>query len=184
MSIYQNGNCPPVQAPVCNDCPDLTLGGVRSIFLNRIDHKFADLTDAAEWDLAIANGLVYVFYQANGSVDQAESLQPGYRNNAQQLVAYEYTLNAHVPGFITDMNFWNSIKRSTIWQIGYVLQGVNPSDTLINLSATQAMIFAKVPVASDLKSLVDINVIAKWVQSDGIVPQAGPIGIFEECTIL
>ena len=176
MSIYIPG-CGTPPPPTCQDCPTVELGRVRGFWLQKIGYTFADITNPAEWDTAICAGNVYVFPYANGTAEQSETLSDGYGSVPQTLDGYEYTLNLHEPQYKNNIPFWNFVKRSNQFLIGYKTQ------TLFHLSSFAGMIFPKAAVSADVKSKIDINITMKFVQADLIVPvSAGAAeSIFDVC---
>jgi len=177
MSIYVPG-CGTPPSPTCQDCPTKELGRVRAIWLQSVNFTFTDITDPAEWDAAICAGEVFVFPYANGTADMAEQLSDGYGNVPQTLDSYEYTLNIHEPQYANNVSFWNFVKRSNQYLVGYKTQ------TLFHLSSVAAMIFPKAPVSADVKSKIDLNIMIKFVQEDLINPLNLPrinSGIFSTC---
>ncbi len=174
MSIYLPG-CGTPPAPTCQDCPTKELGRVRGFWLQKVGFTFINIEDPTEWDTAICNQDVYVFPYANGTAEQAEQLSDGYGNVPQTLDSYEFTLNLHEPQYQNNIPFWNFVKRSNQFLVGYKTQ------TLIHLGSVAAMIFPKAPVSADVKSKIDINLMIKFVQEDLIVPVLAPAGIFDVC---
>ncbi len=174
MSIYYTG-CGTPTPPVCTDCPTKELARVRAFWLQKATYTFTDIEDPAEWVTARCAGNVIIFPYANGTVEQAELLSDGYGNVPQTLDSYEYTLNLHEPNYQENIPFWNDVKRSNQYLVGYKTQ------TKINLSSVAAMIFPKAPVSGDIKAKVDINIIIKFIQEDLIVPVTAPPSTFEVC---
>ncbi len=174
MSIYYPG-CATPPNPTCSNCPPKELARVRGFWLQNVNKTFADISNPGEWDSAICSGQIYLFPYSNGTADQAEQLSDSYGNVPQQLDSYEYTLNLHEPEYANNIPFWNAIKNSNQWMVGYKTQ------TLIHLSSVAAMFFPKAPVSADIKAKIDINLMIKFIQSDLIVPQLAPVGIFNEC---
>jgi len=175
-TIYTPG-CGTPPAPTCQDCPTKELGRVRGFWVQKATYTFADITNPAEWNAAICNGDVFVFPYANGTAEQAEQLSDGYGNVPQTLDSYEYTLNLHEPQYKNNIPFWNFVKRSNAYLVGY------KTETLFHLSQVAAMFFPKAPVSADIKSKIDINIMIKFVQEDLIVPvSAGAAeSIFTQC---
>lgn len=174
MSIYSPG-CGSIPAPICQDCPSKELGRVRGFWLQKVSYTFTDITSSVEWDDAICNGDVFVFPYSNGTAEMAEQLSDGYGNVPQTLDSYEFTLNLHEPQYKNNIPFWNAVKKSNQYLVGYKTQ------TLCHLSSVAAMFFPKAPVSGDIKSKIDINLVVKFVQEDLIVPTDAPVGIFDVC---
>ena len=176
MSIYFPGNgCGSIPPPVCKDCIVKERGRVRGFWLQKTTYSFADITNPAEWCAAQAAGDVYVFPYSSGSVDQTELTSDGYGNVPTTLDSYEYNLNLHDPNYAANIPFYNAIKNSYEFKVGY------KTETLFHLSSVGAMVFPKAPVSADIKAKIDINLVIKFIQDDLIVPTAGPAGIFDAC---
>lgn len=161
--------------PVCSDCPTKELGSVRSIFLQKVGFEFSDITSFAEWSDAICNKNVYVFPYTHGSLEMAEQLSQGFGNVAQDVDSYEFTLNAMEPNYVDNCNFWNDMKRSHQWRVGYRTQ------SKVHLSDVAALILPKAPIADDLKSKVIWNITFKFIQENIPCPVDMPVGVFEQC---
>lgn len=162
-TIYTPG-CGTPPPPTCQDCPTKELGRVRGFWVEKADHVWTDITNPTEWETAICAGTVFVFPYANGTAEQAEQLSDGYGNVPQTLDSYEYTLNVHEPQYKNNIPFWNFVKRSNAYKVGY------KTETLFHRSDVAAMFFPKAPVSADIKSKIDINIMIKFVQEDLIVP--------------
>lgn len=174
MSFYHPG-CATPPTPVCEDCPSKELGRIRGIWLQKVTYTFADITNATEWQTAICNGDVIPFPYCNGSLAMSEMLSDGYGNVPQTLDSYEFTLDVHEPQYKNNVAFWNAVKKSNQYLVGYKTQ------TLGHLSSVAAMIFPKAPVSADIKSKIDLNITIKFVQSDLVVPFTMPSGVMDTC---
>ena len=174
MSYYTPG-CGNPPSITCTDCPTLELGRVRSLWLQKVTYTFADITSDVEWENAICSGDVIPFYQCNGSAAQAEQLSDGYSNVPQVLDSYEYTLDLHLPITKENIPFWNFVKKSNQYLVGF------KSQTWLQLSSVAATFIPKVPIGADIKSKVDLALTVKFIQSDLCAMVAGPVSIFTEC---
>lgn len=174
MALYYPG-CAPIDDPLCSDCPDKEFGGIRSIFLKKKSYSFADITDPTEWATAICNKDVYVFPYTRGSLEEAETLAGGFGDTLQDLDSYEFTLNVFEPNFLGNCDFWNSIKKSKDFQVGW------RTETQIYMSDVTTLIVPKAPVPEDLKTKVVWNIMFKFVQENIPCPLGLPIGTFDRC---
>lgn len=174
MSIYMPG-CGNIPAPVCLDCPPLELGRIRGFAMVDVGFTFINVDNPAEWVAGIASKSIYLFPYANGAVDIAEQLSDSYGNVPQQVDSYEFTANIHEPGYLQNMPFWNSIKRSRNYKLYYRTQ------TQIHASDVTVMIVPKTPIPGDIKAKVDVNIMFKWIQASMPVPQIMPTSIFDDC---
>jgi len=174
MSIYYP-SCNPIDPPVCSDCPEKEAAGVRSVFLKKKSYSFVDITDPAEWAAAICSEDVYVFPYTRGSLEMAESLSAGFGDTLQDLDSYEFTLNTFEPNYLDNCDFWNSIKKSKDFQVGW------RTATKIYMSDVTTLIIPKAPIAEDLKAKVVWNIIFKFTQEDLPCPLDMPVGTFDQC---
>lgn len=181
MSIY-TPSCGPIPAYVCNPCRESELGGVRSIWLQNASYTFADISDPNEWATAICNQDVIQFAFTNGSVSMTANTSIGYGNNPTSLDSYTYEVEFHDPILINNgsgangnVPFWDFIKNSSQWLIGW------RTGSQIWLSSVSAQFTPTTPVNSDVKTKIDIDVKAMFVQSNMITPIAEPVGVFTSC---
>lgn len=176
-TIYSPG-CVAPPAPTCSDCPTKELGRVRGIWLQKTSFTFSNINDPNQWNAAVCSGDVVVFPYTNGTVAQAEQLSDGYGNVPQTLDSYEFTLDVHEPQYVNNVPFWNAVKKSNQYIVGYKTQNY------LHQSSVAAMIFPKAPVANDPKSKIDLNIMIKFVQQDLIVPildNSGQFGFCVDC---
>jgi len=174
MSIYYPG-CADIIPPSCSDCPEKEGAGIRSIFFQKKSYSFTDITDPDEWQTAICSKDVYVFPYTRGTLEIAEQLAAGFGNTSQDLDAYEFTLNVFEPNFLDNCNFWNTIKKSKDFLVGY------RTESKIYVSDNEALIVPKAPIAEDLKAKVIWNIIIKFTQEDIPCPVDMPVGTFDRC---
>lgn len=174
MSIYYP-TCVNVTPPVCSDCPEKELAGVRSLFFKKKSYSFVDMTDPDEWQTAICSEDVFVFPYTRGTLEIAEQLSAGFGDTLQDLDAYEFTLNVFEPNYLDNCNFWNTIKKSKDYQVGY------RTETKIYMSDNNALIVPKAPIVEDLKAKVVWNVIIKFTQENIPCPLTMPVGTFDRC---
>ena len=175
MSIYSPGCSETIVAPICSDCPDKELAGIRSLFLEKTSHSFTDITDPTEWETAICAEDVYVFPRTRGSLDIAEQLAAGFGDTLEDLDSYEFTLNVFDPNYLNNCAFWNTIKKSKNYKVGW------RTETKIYYSDKASLIVPKAPVAEDLKAKVIWNIMFKFTQEDNPCPSDIPVGIFDDC---
>jgi hypothetical protein len=174
LTIYTPG-CGTPPAPTCQDCPTKEQGGVRGIWIQKSSYTFADITNPVEWNTAICAGNVFVFPFTNGSVDESPNESTGYGNTPMTQDSISYTIDFHEPQYKNNVPFWNFMKRSQSFKIGY------KTGSLLHLSSVAAQIGVKAPVSADIKTKIDLNVIAKFTQEDLIVPTFAPSTIFDTC---
>lgn len=174
-TIYYPGCDEVIPDPICSDCPDKELGGIRSIWLQKVNFAFADITDPAEWQQAICDKNVYVFPYTRGTLTPAPQESPGFGNVANDVDAYEFTLNIFEPNYASNCDFWNAMKKSHNYLVGW------RTETKIHLSSVAALIEPMAPVSEDLKSKVLWNVIMKFIQEDNPCPVNMPLNTFERC---
>lgn len=177
MSVYYPGCSLVIPDPTCSDCPTKELGRVRSIFLVKTSYTFADITNPVEWQTAITARNVYVFPYTKGTFTMNPVLSPGFGNVEEDLDSYENTLEVMEPNFAGNCNFWNAMKRSNAFKIGW------RTESYVYLSSVASKIIPKFGVEDDLKSKVNWNIQFKFVQEDITCPTDMPVGTFDRCIV-
>ncbi len=175
MSIYYPGCAETIVPPICSDCPEKELAGIRSLFFQKKSYSFTDITDPAEWATAICNEDVIVFPYTRGSLEIAEQLSAGFGDTLEDLDSYEFTLNVFEPNFADNCGFWNTIKNSKKYKVGY------RTETKVYVSDNTALIVPKAPIAEDLKAKVIWNIMIKFTQENIPCPVDMPVGVFDKC---
>lgn len=175
FSVYYSGCDTVIPDPVCSDCPDKELGRVRSIFLQRVDYTFVDITNPVEWQTAIQNRDVYVFPYTKGTFTMNEVLTPGFGNVEEDMDSYENILAVMEPNFKDNRAFWNAMKKSHAFKVGW------RTESYVYVSDTPAVIIPKFKVDDDLRSKVIWDLGFKFIQED--IPQIVdmPVGTFDLC---
>lgn len=174
-AVYYPGCDIIIPNPVCSDCPEKELGRVRSLWLQKASYTFADITDTHEWELAIQNNNVYVFPFTQGTFAMNEVLTQGFGNVDEDLDSYECVLACMEPNFAANRDFWNAMKKSHEYKIGWRTQ------TKIYYSDVAATIIPKFKIDNDLKSKVVWDLGFKFVQES--IPQIidMPMSVFDRC---
>jgi len=175
MSVYYPGCNTTIPDPTCSDCPTKELGGVRSLWLQKDTFAFSDITDVAEWQAAINNKDVYVFPKTRGSMEQAETESPGFGDQSTNVDGYDFTINAFEPNFTENIDFWNAIKKSNNYKVGY------RTETKVFLSDDACGIIPKAPVGEDIKMAVVWNLVFKFSQEDYPTASDIPVTVFDRC---
>jgi len=175
MSVYYPGCDTTIPSPTCSDCPDKELGGVRSFFLQKDTYSFADITDPLEWNTALANEDVYLFPKSRGTIEQTEVESAGFGDQAMVVDGYDFVVNVFEPNFVPNVDFWNAIKKSNNYKIGW------RTETQVWVSDEACGIIPKAPVGEDLKLAVIQNVICKFSQEDYPTPSDVPVDVFDRC---
>jgi hypothetical protein len=157
----------------CNPCEAAEHGRVRSVAFIAAAFAFTDPTSASEWAAGIAAKQIVIIPETNGSFDGGSEIEtPGYGDQQTKLVGYNFQLNFKDPNYQLNADFYNALKRSRNWRIGY------RTENLVHLSENTVQAIPKNPVAEDLTSEVVWDVIVKWSEADLPVPYAVPEGIF------
>ena len=176
MSIYYPiDNCATLPPIVCNNCQTKELGRVRSVWFQRKDYTWIDITDPNEWYDAICNQDIYVFPNTRGSLEMAETMEQGFGDTEESLSSYTFTLNLMERTYPENCEFWNSIKKSNQFLVGWRTM------SKVYLSAVSAVVVPKAPVADNLKESINWNIITKFTQGDIPCAQTMPIEVFDRC---
>lgn len=175
MAIYYPGCPESIPKPVCSDCPTKELGDVRSLFFVDKDFTFNDITLTAEWTTGINNSDIYVFPYTRGTLEVAETLEPGFGDQDETLAGYLYTLTVMEPNYKNNWAYWNSIKNSKRFKVGW------RTETQVHLSDVTALIVPKAPIGEDKKAGIYWNLLIKFTQEDLPQPLDMPTGVFDQC---
>ena len=173
--IYYPGCSAIIPDPICSDCPTKELGRVRSLWLQDINYTFTDITNPAEWATAIANRHVYVFPYTQGTFTMFEVLTQGFGNVDEDLDSYECVLACMEPNFAGNRDFWNAMKSSHVYKVGWRTQ------TKIYYSEVPATIIPKFKIDNDLKSKVIWDLGFKFIQEDIPYVVDMPMSVFDQC---
>ncbi len=175
MSLYYPGCIENINDPSCSDCPSKELGDVRSIFLVKKGFAFVDITNPSEWASAIQARNVYVFPYTKGSLAIAANEQPGFGDTLTTIESYEYTLSVTEPNYTGNWAFWDSIRSSNNYKIGWRTQ------TQVHVSDVTAVINPTAPIAEDKKQAIFWHVVFKFIQQGLPRPSDMPTSIFDKC---
>jgi len=88
---------------------------------------------------------------------------------------YDFTINAFEPNFKENIDFWNAIKKSNNYKVGY------RTETQVFLSDEACGIIPKAPVGEDIKIAVIWNLIFKFSQEDYPTASDVPVTVFDRC---
>ena len=106
----------------------------------------------------------------------------GYGNTPTTLDSFTYNLEFHEPNLVWNgsglngnVPFWNFVKNGASYLVGWKTQ------TQVWLSQVAAQFSPTTPIGADLKSKVDIDVKATFVQEDMITPLAAAAPIWTAC---
>lgn len=174
-NIIPNHNCDP--------CAATEYARVRSLAFIKAsvyDAIAADPSDPAPWLAAIAaeDNSVIIIPFVNGELQEpAEVLGPGYGDQVEKLLGFDYQLLANDPNYKENCDFYNAIKRSRDYHVAY------RTKTQIHISNEPVTIIPKAPIANDLNAEVVWALTIKWRGSDQPCPYDTPEGVFDECFI-
>lgn len=175
MSIYYPSCDNSVPDPSCSDCPSKELGGIRSAFFVKNSFTFTDITDVNEWVTGITAGDIVVFPYTKGTLEQTEVETVGFGDQETTLDSYDYVLNFEEPQYQNNWSFWNAIKNSQEYKVGY------RTESQVHLSDNTVNVVPKAPVEEDKKTQVNWNIMCKWSQEDLVRPYDMPVSVFEQC---
>jgi hypothetical protein len=98
------------------------------------------------------------------------------------LDSFTYTVEFHDPQLVVagsaqngNIPFWNFVKNGAQWLIGW------RTDTQIWLSSVAAQFTPTTPIQADVKTKIDIDVKAMFVQTQMVVGMPIPAGLFVNC---
>lgn len=177
MAIYYPSGCDElVPAHLCDPCEDTEKARVSGVAYIKTSIDFADPSDPTEWQTAINNKDIIIIPQVLGSFDGgAEVEAPGYGRQATKVTGYNFSLNFKDPNYKLNGPFYNAIKNSRQYKIGFV------TETQGHLSVNPVSVIPKNPITESLTDDVVWDVTNKWQDSDLVQPFDLPPGIFDEC---
>lgn len=177
MAIYYPSDCE-VEIPehICDPCEAFEKGKIRAVAFIKKTFEFIDPTNPTEWRNGILAHDIIVIPAVIGSFDGGtEVLGPGYGNQSETVLGYDFTSNLRDPNYKSNCTFWNLLKASRNYKYAY------KTETQIHLTNNPVTIIPKNPVTEDINSIVEWQALLKWKDSDNPCPFDAPAGIFDEC---
>lgn len=177
MAIYYPSDCD-VEIPehVCDPCESFEQGKIRAVAFIKNTFAFVDPTSPTEWRAGINAHDIIVIPAVIGSFDGgSEVLGPGYGDQSETLIGYDFTSTIRDPNYTSNCTFWNLLKTSRLYKYAY------KTGTQIHLTNNPVVVIPKNPVTEDINSFVEWNILIKWKDSDLPCPFDVPAGIFDEC---
>lgn len=177
MAIYYPADCE-VEIPehVCDPCEAFEKGKIRAVAFIKKTFEFTDPTNPTEWQTGLNNHDIIIIPAVIGTFDGGtEVLGPGYGDQSESLLGYDFVATVRDPNYVSNCLFWNLIKNSRLYKFFY------KTGTQGHISENPATIIPKNPVTEDINSIVEWNATIKWKGSDAPCPFDAPAGIFDEC---
>lgn len=175
MSIYYVGCPETIPDPACSDCPVKELGDVRSLFLVKNDFSFTNISSTAEWTTGLNAKDIYVLPWTRGGLTVTPNETPGFGDTDIDIDGFNFELNVFEPNYAGNCAFWNEIKRSKNFKVGY------RTETQVHESDGTAQFIPMAPIAEDKKASVLWNIVVKFSQEDIPCPSTTPTGVFDRC---
>lgn len=138
----------------------------------------ADITAAetaltTAWNTGITDKAIYVIPETTGTFDGGSVVEgPGYGDRISRFIGWNFTLTYKDPSFKQNAGFYNTISRSTNWNL------IWRTETLTRISNNPVTISAKSPVTDDMNSEVVWEVDIKWTGADQPLPYSNMINYF------
>lgn len=177
MAIYYPSDCE-VEIPdhVCDPCETYEQGKIRAVAFIKSTFEFTDPTDPTEWQSGLNSHDIIVIPAVIGSFDGGtEVLGPGYGDQSETLLGYDFTSTIRDPNYKSNCNFWNLLKATKNYRFAY------KTETQIHITNNPVTIIPKNPVTEDINSFVDWQALIKWKDKDVPCPVDAPAGIFDTC---
>lgn len=177
MAIYYPADCE-VEIPehVCDPCESYEQGKIRAAAFIKQTFEFTDPTDPTEWQTGLNNHDIIIIPQVIGSFDGGtEVLGPGYGDQSETLIGYDFTSTIRDPNYTSNCSFWNLLKASRNYRYAY------KTGSQVHITNNPVVVIPKNPVTEDINSFVDWQVLIKWKDIDLPCPVDAPAGIFDEC---
>ena len=109
--------------PVCNPCLDYEKGRIRSIALVHKSYYptlAIDPTNPEVWKTGILSGAIKVINEVLGSTDGgSEKTGPGYGDNIETLLGYDFAPVIKDPNYKGNSLFWNSVNGKSPYHLAY-----------------------------------------------------------------
>lgn len=179
MAVYYQDSCESGQEDhFCDPCAPGELGRIRSVAFVKKGYTFADPTDTAEWQAAVAAGNAIIIAEVNGSFDGGSpKTAPGYGDNATEMMGYDFKLSYKDPNYKQNVGFYNTLKNSRKWRLCY------RTETQIHFSTNTCAVLPKTPVTDDISAKIHVEVEVQWSDRDLPLPHDMPEDIFS-CFLL
>lgn len=162
----------------CSDCTDPELGRIRGIAFIKKDYTIADPTSVDDWNTGIESGDIIIVPMTRGTFDGGTPKEgPGYGDQATKYIGTDYSLTFFDPDYITNRDFYNTIKLYQNWKVAY------KTETQVHLTDKVCQVLPKAPVADDITSEVVWEVMVKWSSQNEPTPYTAPAGVFICTTI-
>lgn len=172
-----------IPAHNCDPCNVTELAKIRSIaFIKKdvVDSIKANPSNPVAWNNAVLlnNNSCIVIPFVNGELqDPAEVLLPGYGNQSERLVAYDFIVVFNDPNYKENCDFYNKVKKSPRYYLAYC------TETQVHITGKPVTIIPKAPIANDENAEITWNVTCKWREKDHPCPNDIPEDVFDECYI-
>lgn len=177
MAVYYPSDCD-VELPehVCDPCETFEQGKIRAAAFIKTTFQFTDITNPTEWQTGINSHDIIIIPAVIGSFDGGtEVLGPGYGDQSETLIGYDFSATIRDPNYKSNCLFWNLLKNSRLYKFYY------KTGTQGHLTDNPVVAIPKNPVTEDINSFVEWNVLIKWKGQDLPCPTDVPAGIFDEC---
>lgn len=171
-----------VVAHNCDPCTEPEFGRLRSAAFVRedyLDTLLADIDNPAVWAAGQNDDLkVIVIPKTHGEVPAAtEIVLPGYGDVLEEVISFDRTATFFDPNYVDNCDFYNAMQRARNYHFVY------RTSTKLHVTQIPATIIPKAPVADDIGTRVEWNVLVKWRNLDAPCPYPVPEGIFDACYI-
>lgn len=180
MAIYYPSDCE-VEIPehVCDPCESFEKGKIRAAGFIKQGFNFSDPTNPTEWRTGLNAHNIILIPAVIGSFDGGtEVLGPGYGNQSESLIGYDFTSTFRDPNYSSNCAFYNLLKLSRLYRYFY------KTETKVHITDVPVVVIPKSPVTEDINSFVEWQILVKWRDSDLPCPFDEPAGIFDECVTI
>lgn len=177
MAVYYPDACDEeLPDHVCDPCEVLEGGRIRSVAYIKNTFTFDDPSNPVEWAAGIASGDIVMVPSTRGSFDGgSEVTGPGYGDQTERLVGYNFSAQIFDPNYKGNCNFYNILLRSRGHKFAY------RTGSQIHIVDKTVQFIPKNPVQDDINSEVVWDVTVRWADSVLPCPYDTPPGIFDEC---
>lgn len=175
-------NCLILPEYYCSSCPVEERGRIYSIaYTAKAASSLStfDPTSTQDWYDLICNGYARVLNDIRGSYDGSTAVEgPGFGSQSVRLIGRNHQLT-YMDIFDCDkIAFYNEIANSNQFEVWF------RTETKLYRSTNAAMVFAALPIAEDMNTIIDFSVTVKWSNKNLPICYDLPTSVFDSCESL
>jgi hypothetical protein len=171
---YPSGCDSLIPSHVCDPCEQREYGRIRSAGFIHRDFAFTDPTNATEWQAGIKNKRIIVIPETHGELPEpTEKSGPGYGDNLESLMGYEFHAKFTDPNYAANAEFYNALIGNRNYRFFY------RTSSRVHITDQPVTIIPKQHIPDDLNGEVVWTVTCKWQDHKFPHPYHAPDSVFE-----